>query len=144
MREHGTDAAAIGIDEAFIASLVETFYDRIRADEKLGPIFNTAIGDGWDVHLARMKDFWASVALHAGSYSGRPVQVHKSLNGVNPAHFEQWLHMFHETVEELAPSDTVVDFFMERAERIATSLKSAMFESSNAARKKTYERKEHV
>jgi len=127
MREHSSEAAAMGIDDAFIATLVDTFYVRIRADERLGPIFNTAIGENWNVHLARMKDFWASVALHAGRYSGHPVPVHKRLSEVRAADFEHWLCLFRETLEHLAPSTAVVDFFMQRAERIALSLKSAMF-----------------
>ncbi len=63
------EAAAIGITEAYISILVDSFYDRIRADEVLGPIFERRIGDDWDPHLARMKAFWGSVALYTGQYS---------------------------------------------------------------------------
>ena len=63
-------AAALGIDEAYISRLVECFYARVRADAMLGPIFEREIGDRWEPHLARMKAFWASVALNAGGYSG--------------------------------------------------------------------------
>ena len=68
-------AAAIGIDEAYISRLVDCFYARVRTDETLGPIFEEAILDQWEPHLARMKAFWNSVALNAGEYSGRPVPV---------------------------------------------------------------------
>ncbi len=129
MKAHSTDAAAIGIDDAFISNLVDAFYARIRIDERLGPIFNGAIGERWDVHLARMKDFWASVALHAGRYSGQPVPVHKRLSQVEVADFDHWLRLFRDTLEMQSSSSVVVDFFMERAERIAMSLKLAMFGS---------------
>ena len=56
----------MGIDEAYISLLVDTFYERIRDHAVLGPIFAEKIGDNWGPHLARMKDFWASVALNAG------------------------------------------------------------------------------
>ena len=72
-------ANAIGIDEAYISLLVDEFYRRVRSDSILGPIFEEAIGDRWDHHLPRMKSFWASVALNAGTYSGQPVPAHKKL-----------------------------------------------------------------
>src|SRR5690606_40895496 len=48
-----------GIDETMVARLVHGFYDRVRADEVLAPIFNARIAD-WGPHLERMCDFWSS------------------------------------------------------------------------------------
>jgi len=120
-------AERLGIDDAYISQLVDEFYSRIRAHSLIGPIFEDVIGDNWGHHLARMKDFWASVAFNAGRYSGKPVPKHQALTSVQPWHFEIWLALFRETLEETAPSQEVVDYFMERAERIAESLKLAMF-----------------
>lgn len=120
-------AASIGIDEAYIALLVDTFYSRIRAHDVLGPIFNDAIGDRWDAHLPRMKSFWASVALNTGTYSGKPVPAHQKLAAVQQPHFGIWLALFRQTLEDTAPSPEAVSYFMERAERIAESLQLAMF-----------------
>ena len=120
-------ALAMGIDEDFISRLVDGFYSRIRQHEVLGPIFNMAIGDNWDHHLPRMKQFWASVALNSGTYSGRPVPVHRRLRLVRPEHFDIWLGLFRETLAETGASVEVTDYFMERAERIGESLKLAMF-----------------
>lgn len=120
-------AASIGIDEAYIALLVDTFYSRIRAHDVLGPIFNDAIGDRWDAHLPRMKSFWASVALNTGTYSGKPVPAHQKLAAVQQSHFGIWLALFRQTLEDTAPSPKAVSYFMERAERIAESLQLAMF-----------------
>jgi hemoglobin len=122
------DAAAIGIDEAYVGLLVDRFYARIRADAMLGPIFEREIGDGWAPHLARMKAFWASVALNAGVYSGRPVPVHQRLGDVTRVHFAHWLALFRETLAETAPSPEAAAYFMVRAERIAASLQMAIFE----------------
>jgi hemoglobin len=121
-------AAEIGIDEAYISRLVECFYARVRADAMLGPIFENAIGGRWESHLGRIKAFWASVALNSGAYSGRPVPVHQSLEGVSARHFEHWLALFRQTLSETAPSAEAVEYFTLRAERIATSLQAAMFE----------------
>ncbi len=120
-------AASLGIDEAYIARLVDTFYTRIRAHDVLGPIFQEVIGDNWDPHLSKMKDFWASVALNSGQYSGKPVPAHQKLTHVQRAHFQTWLALFRQTLEDTAPSNEAVDYFMERAERIAESLQLAMF-----------------
>jgi hemoglobin len=122
------NAAAIGIDEAYISRLVEAFYAQVRADAMLGPIFENAIGDRWAPHLARMKAFWASVALNAGTYSGRPVPVHQGLEGVSRQHFARWLALFRETLNQTAPSADAVEYLMLRAERIAASLQMAMLE----------------
>ncbi len=120
-------AQEMGIDDAFIDTLVDAFYSKIRDHSVLGPIFNEKIGEKWDVHLARMKDFWASVALNAGRYSGRPVPKHAALTNVEPHHFQIWLGLFYETLKETASSPQTVSYFMVRAERIADSLKLAMF-----------------
>ena len=119
-------AARLGIDDAFISTLVETFYARVRADQRLGPIFNGEVDD-WPDHLAKLKDFWASVALNAGRYSGKPVPVHMKLDGVGREDFGLWLGLFRRTLEEIAPGEETVEYFMQRAERIAQSLQLAMF-----------------
>lgn len=122
-------AAQLGIDEAYIGLLVDTFYARVRADARLGPIFEKAIGDNWGPHLATMKDFWASVALNAGRYSGRPVPKHKALTQVRAEDFAIWLALFRQTLMDTAPTPGAIPYFMERAERIARSLQLAMFYS---------------
>jgi len=119
-------AAAMGIDEAFISNLVDTFYSRVRVHEVLGPIFNSAIED-WDDHLPKMKAFWSSVAMNSGRYSGKPVPAHQKLTDVASEDFAVWLGLFEQTLKDIAPSPEVVPYFMERAQRIAESLKLTMF-----------------
>lgn len=121
-------AASLGIDEDYISILVDTFYGHIRDHALIGPIFEQAIGDDWDRHLAKMKAFWASVALSAGTYSGKPVPAHvKHRQQIEPWHFNIWLALFEQTLKDTAPTTGAVAYFMEKAERIAQSLKFAMF-----------------
>jgi hemoglobin len=120
-------ARAIGIDEAYVSRLVDTFYQSVRTDPRLGPIFDDVIQNRWDHHLPRMKDFWASVALHAGTYSGQPVPAHVKLTRVEQSDFQIWLRLFREALEQTAPTPEAIDYFMERAHRIAESLQLAMF-----------------
>lgn len=131
-REIQERADAMGVDRAYISTLVETFYGRIRAHPTLGPVFENAIGDEWDPHLEKMKQFWASVALNAGTYSGKPVPAHKKHTTIEARHFTLWLTLFREVLEETAPTPEAVDYFMERADRIARSLQLAMFHVTGA------------
>ncbi|MDE1150063.1 MAG: group III truncated hemoglobin [Azospirillaceae bacterium] len=118
-------AAGMGITEAFIDDLVETFYARVRVHPLLGPVFNTAIAD-WPAHLARMKDFWSSLALWTGRYHGKPVRAHQSMPGLTPALFPPWLALFRDTLADIAPSPQAAAFFMDRADRVAATLKAAV------------------
>lgn len=119
-------AASLGIDEAFIDRLIEAFYARVRQHPRLGPVFNNTIHD-WPDHLAKLKQFWASVALHSGSYSGRPMQAHLKVKDIEPAHFGEWLYLFEQTLRDLAPDEDAVEYFMERAHRIGEGLKLGLF-----------------
>lgn len=111
--------ARTGVDEAMIHRLVHAFYDRVRADPLLGPVFAARITD-WDTHLGRMCAFWSSVALMTGDYHGRPMEKHLPLP-VDSRHFNHWLGLFEATARDLCPP-IAADHFIERARRIAESL----------------------
>jgi len=108
-----------GIDEALIDRVVDEFYTRVRNDELIGPIFDTRIAD-WGPHLRQMKAFWSSVALMSGEYHGQPMRKHLPLP-VDAQHFDRWLQLFQETVNDLC-TPKAAEHFMERARRIAESL----------------------
>jgi hemoglobin len=114
------------INEEMIRVLVHGFYDRVRADADIGPIFNRVIGDNWDTHLARMCDFWSSVMLMTGRYKGNPMIAHMRLKTVQPRHFERWLSLFRDTARTVCPDD-IAELFIGRAENIARSLQMGMF-----------------
>lgn len=115
--------AATGLDEERLTALVHRFYDKVRADAVLGPIFAERIAD-WGPHLAKMVDFWSSVALMTGRYHGAPVPAHVGLP-VQWAHFERWLALFRETAQEVC-TPAGAAHVTERAERIARSLNFAI------------------
>jgi hemoglobin len=114
-------ALACGIDDAFISRLVERFYAAVRQDELLGPIFTKHIAD-WPNHLARMKDFWASIMLESGRYNGNPMHKHIAIGGLEPAHFTRWHGLWDQTLSEVAPNSQVSDRFRGAATRIGESL----------------------
>ena len=115
--------AETGLDEAILTTLVHRFYDKVRADPVLGAIFAARITD-WEPHLARMVEFWGSVALMTGSYHGSPVAKHADLP-LTWAHFERWLVLFRETSDEVCPPAGAAHVIA-RAERIARSLNFAI------------------
>ena len=111
--------AETGIDDAMIARLVDGFYERVRGDPLIGPVFNERIAD-WGPHLEQMRLFWSSVALMSGVYHGRPMPKHLPLP-VDARHFDRWLELFEAAARDLCPP-VAADHFLERARRIAESL----------------------
>jgi hemoglobin len=111
--------AETGIDEAMVRRLVFAFYDRVRADPVLAPVFEARIAD-WEPHLERMCAFWSSVALMTGRYHGQPMRAHAPLP-VSGAHFDRWLALFEATAGEVCPGPAA-RFFVAQARQIAASL----------------------
>jgi hemoglobin len=83
-----------------IKKLVDTFYEKARNNELIGPIFNERIKDRWPEHLEKMYRFWQTVLLSEHTYFGSPFPPHIGLP-VNISHFEQWMNLFIQTVDEL-------------------------------------------
>lgn len=114
------------IDHELVNRLVRTFYERIRADATLGPIFNHRIGEEWEPHLVKMVSFWSSITMLTGEYKGQPMLVHLPMKEVKAQDFDVWLGLFRQTAEEVCGPE-VAPIFIDKAERIAESLKLGMF-----------------
>jgi hemoglobin len=80
--------------------LVNKFYDKVREDDKLAPVFNERIGDRWPEHLEKMYRFWQTVLLGEHTYYGSPFPPHAQLP-VSHDHFIKWMELFTGTAEEL-------------------------------------------
>lgn len=113
------------ITEESIKELVNRFYQKVRNNKDLGPVFDKVIGEGdqdWEPHLERMYAFWSSVMLTSGRYHGNPMQKHKDLPHFDEALFDTWLALFAETAHEV--HDTLIaERYIDRSKRIAGSLK---------------------
>jgi len=103
-----------------VAAFVRAFYAKVRRDDLIGPIFNTHVED-WEHHLQLLTDFWASILLGSGTYSGTPMQKHVALDDLKPAYFERWLALFHETLAA-QPNEAMRQRATGAARRIAQSL----------------------
>lgn len=111
-------AATTGLDEATLARLVRAFYAMARKDAVIGHLFD-GVAD-WEQHIAKITDFWSSVALLSGRYHGQPLAAHLKLD-LETAHFTRWLTLFEATVRATCPDESV-GYLMEKAQRIARSL----------------------
>jgi hemoglobin len=80
--------------EADIRRFVVRFYEVVRADPELGPIFERRIGGSWDAHLDRMVDFWSSILLASGRYAGNPLEKHRAVAEIESRHYDRWLELF--------------------------------------------------
>ena len=96
--------------------LVDSFYERVRKDEVLAPIFNEKIKE-WPHHLDIMYRFWQSLLLKENAYKGSPFLKHQTLP-IEREHFERWLTLFHETVDTLYSGNMAVEA-KNKAEKIA-------------------------
>ncbi len=113
-------ADARGITEQIVREVVVEFYRRTRQDENLGPVFERHVHD-WDVHLARMTDFWSSALLRTGRYSGRPVERHRLIDGLSDAQFGRWVDLFAATVHDLCEPPEA-EAFLVRARRMREAM----------------------
>jgi hemoglobin len=87
-----------------IQLLINSFYDKVKADPVIGFIFNDIMRVNWERHLPAMYDFWENTLFFAGGYVGNPMEIHRRLNKVIPLtaeHFQQWTLLFTSTVDEL-------------------------------------------
>ena len=90
-----------------VKKMVNSFYEKVRQDDLIGPIFNEVIED-WEPHLMKMCGFWQSILLNEPSYSGRPFPPHIKLN-VGKEHFERWVSLFVANVQDQFEGDRATE-----------------------------------
>ena len=106
--------------EEEIVQLVHNFYDAVRRDEMLGPIFNRHVKN-LDAHLPAMLDFWSSALRGTARFRGSPVVKHAALPALTIELFQQWLGLFRQTTCAM-PNIALAEKANELARRIAQSL----------------------
>lgn len=83
--------------------LVRAFYGRALADPIIGFIFVDVAQLDLEAHVPRITSFWETILLGAGTYGGGAFAPHAALNErvrLRPGHFERWLTLWRETVDE--------------------------------------------
>ena len=112
--------SAATFDETAIATLVDHFYEKVRRDPQIGPIFNAAVHD-WDAHKRLLTSFWSTVALRAGSYRGNPLAAHRP-HPIHVEHFDRWLALWGETCSEEL-DEALAEQMLGFAQRIGRGMK---------------------
>ncbi|UZD24157.1 group III truncated hemoglobin [Algoriphagus halophytocola] len=114
--------------------LVRRFYDQVRKNELLGPIFNGVVKD-WDTHLVHLSDFWEMILLQTGPGAGKfnPVKVHRTVdaevdNSIEQAHFGNWLELWFGTIDRYFEGE-VAAYAKEHARRMAHMLFMRIWEA---------------
>ena len=105
-----------------IEQLVDTFYDRVKADNTIGYLFNDVARVNWEEHLPKMYNFWENILFFTGNYSGSPMAVHRELHKkstMSEQHFRHWNTLFADTVDSLFTGPKA-DEIKERAANIAS------------------------
>ncbi len=85
-----------GIED--IKVMVDDFYDKVREDEILAPIFNFRLSTHWGPHLEKMYTFWNAALFGVKGYNGNPFMKHATME-LEDSHFERWIKMFNATVD---------------------------------------------
>jgi hemoglobin len=89
---------------ADVRKLVDTFYEKVRADDLIGYIFNDVVKVNWEEHLPKMYAFWDFMLLGAHTFQGNPIEKHYEVHRMEPLkaqHFDRWVLLFQGTIDEL-------------------------------------------
>jgi hemoglobin len=84
--------------------LVRAFYGRALEDPIIGFIFVDVAKLDLEAHVPRIASFWETILLGAQSYGGGAFRPHAQLHGkvrLRGGHFERWLALWRDTVDEL-------------------------------------------
>ena len=93
--------------------LVNEFYKKLLADDKISYIFTAIVKIKIEEHLPILVTFWSQAILGTGGYTNNLTQIHLDVNAkeyLSPELFTIWLTHFYIAVDE--------NFFGEKAEQI--------------------------
>ena len=112
--------------------LVSLFYERVRADVYLGPIFNKHVTD-WPAHFEHLTDFWEGNLFMKRIFKGHPLREHKRVDRsegyvINEQHFGVWLNHWVQTIDSLYEGEKA-EMAKQRARKIGTFFLVQLFEA---------------
>ena len=69
-----------------IECFVDSFYQRLLADEQLAPIFVDVAQVDLAVHLPHIKDYWCKLLLAEKGYQRHTMNIHRQLHSKRSLH----------------------------------------------------------
>ena len=108
-----------------IKNFVDAFYNEVRIDQLIGPVFASVIPDeNWTPHLERMYSFWNTVLFGAREYQGNPFAKHRPLP-IEKRHYDRWLELLNNTLDQHF-SGAKVEEIKTRAEKMGLLFQSKL------------------
>jgi hemoglobin len=115
-------AVSAGLTEALVRKVIVSFYQKVRGDALLGPIFAEAIGNGWDSHIERIVGFWLTATRLGRGYDGRNfMPAHLRNTSIRADQLPRWFELFRATATEQC-SPQAASVLVDIAERMAETL----------------------
>ena len=102
-----------------ISLLVHEFYGKVLKDEQLSLFFKNL---DFEIHMPKMIHFWSFALLNEPGYTTNVVEKHLHMP-LREAHFERWLNLFNETIDEHF-SGEIANQAKQRAQIIGWTIKS--------------------
>ena len=114
-----------------IELLLNSFYCRLMADERINYIFIDVAKLDIKTHIPVIADFWETVLLNKNVYQNNTMKIHLDLNKkttITKEHFDVWLYHFNAAVDELFEGNTA-ELAKQRARSVATVMQIKMLEN---------------
>jgi hemoglobin len=119
-------AVEAGLTEPLVCEVILSFYEKVRVDEVLGPVFTEAIGNDWTAHTERIILFWLTATrLGRGYDSTGFLPAHLRNLSIRSDQLPRWLQLFGETARELC-SPQAASVLIEIAERMAETIRISL------------------
>jgi hemoglobin len=86
-----------------IYTIVDEFYKKLLADEKISYIFTDVVKIKLEEHLPILVTFWSQAILGTGGYVNNLTQIHLDVNAksyLSKELFEIWLAHFEAAIDE--------------------------------------------
>lgn len=103
---------------------MHAFYDDVRADDVLGPVFDDVAEVDWGLHLPKLTAYWCRVLLGLPGYDGAILEPHRGVHCLEPLRaemFDRWYGLFVGAVDRRW-AGPVADAAKDHAARIADVL----------------------
>ncbi len=91
------------INKRDIETLMNAFYNKALSDPIIAKFFTEVAPIDLKTHLPHICAFWEHTLFYTGTYQKNVLQIHMELHKketLQKNHFEQWLLLFNETVDE--------------------------------------------
>ncbi|GAB4094128.1 group III truncated hemoglobin [Flaviaesturariibacter terrae] len=86
---------------ADIEAVLQDFYRKAFADERIGRFFTEVVPLDLETHLPVIADFWEAIVLNTRSYTKNVMAVHQhihELSAIRKEHLDRWAELFTATV----------------------------------------------